>query len=250
MAYVEFLRVRASLAWHAGILAVLTLIALYFGHVTDVDVDGTTHLISGTPVPIWSLATIGMFFAAIFASSQGSSLNRENATRDLSWTKPIPRAVLALQYIAIDIAGIAIMFALTMLAVALVLTRLHMPPTADASMWTLLLLGAGVPVMWYALIQLLTFWFAPGARAVGGIIWPVALLLLGLTKINGPVGAIVRAIDVINPLAYMSGVNVDAHGSHQEAVTTLPLELRPLAVWLFAAVFCAIVIALWPKKEA
>jgi hypothetical protein len=250
MAYVEFLRVRTSLTWHAGVLAMLTLIALYLGHNTHVDVNGTTRMLSGTPVPIGSLAAIGMFFAAIFASSQGSSLNRENVTRDLSWTKPIPRAVLALQYMAIDVAGIVVAFALTMLAVTLVLLRMNMGPVADASMWALLVLGAGVAVMWYALIQLLTFWFAPGARAIAGIIWPVALLLLGLAKIDGPLGAIVRVIDVINPLAYMSGVNVDEHGSHTQAVTTLPSDLRPLVVWMFAAVFCAIVVALWPKKEA
>lgn len=250
MAYVEFLRVRTSLAWHVGILAVITVIALYFGQYNNINVNGATQALAGMTVQIGELAPIGMFFAAIFASSQGASLNRENATRDLSWTKPLSRTLLALQYIALDVSGILIVFVLTMLAVTLVLLRLHMAPAGNSTTGPLLVLGAGAGVMWYALIQVLTFWFPSGARAISGILWPVALLLLGLSKIDGPFGAIVRAIDVINPLAYMDGVKYDSTGASAQAVTMLAPDLRPLAVWLFAAVFCAIVVALWPKKEA
>jgi hypothetical protein len=250
MSYVEFLRVRRSLAWHAGILFAIFLVVLYFAHDSHVEVNGTARLMSGMTIPFGSLAPIGMFFAAIFASSQGASLNRENTTRDISWTKPVPRALLALRFMAIDAAGVVIAFVLTMLCVFLVLLRANIVPVADPTLGTLLVLGAGVAVMWYALIQVLTFWFGTGARAIAGILWPVALLALGLSRIDGPIGAVARAIDVINPLAYMSGVQFSSHGSAQQAVTVLPLELRPLAVWLFAAAFAAIVIALWPKKEA
>jgi hypothetical protein len=104
--------------------------------------------------------------------------------------------------------------------------------------------------MWYALIQVLTFWFPPGARAGGGILWPVAFVMLGLSKVPGPTGAIARMIDIINPLAYMSGVTFDSNGAHQNAVWDLPVDERTLIVWAFAVVFCAIVIALWPRKEA
>jgi hypothetical protein len=250
MAYAEFLRARKSLAWHAAILAALTLAILYFAGDSHVHIDGSVSMTSGMALPLSQLAPIGMFFAAIFASSQGASLNRENATRDISWTKPVPRSVLALQYIAIDVAVIVIAFVLTMLAVAIVLLRAHVTPVVDPEFATLMILGAGVAVMWYALIQLLTFWFPAGARSIAGIIWPVALLALGLARVHGPLGAVTRAIDVINPLAYMSGVQFSSNGTQQQAITTLPLELRPLAVWLFAALFCAIVVTLWPKKEA
>jgi hypothetical protein len=249
MAYAEFLRVRTSMAWHAAILAAITLTLLYFagGHV---HVDGTIAMSTGSTMSFGQLAPIAMFFAAIFASSQGTSLNRENAMRDISWTKPIPRSVLALQYIAVDVAGIIVAFALTMAAIAIVLVRAHITPVADPTLPIMLALGCGVAVMWYSLIQVLTFWFASGARSVAGILWPVALLGLGLGHLDGPFGAIMRGINVINPLAYMSGVHFTASGASQDAVTTLPMELRPLAVWLFAALFCAIAVTLWPKKEA
>ena len=231
MAYAEFLRVRTSMAWHAAILAAITLTLLYFagGHV---HVDGTIAMSTGSTMSFGQLAPIAMFFAAIFASSQGTSL------------------VLALQYIAVDVAGIIVAFALTMAAIAIVLVRAHITPVADPTLPIMLALGCGVAVMWYSLIQVLTFWFASGARSVAGILWPVALLGLGLGHLDGPFGAIMRGINVINPLAYMSGVHFTASGASQDAVTTLPMELRPLAVWLFAALFCAIAVTLWPKKEA
>jgi hypothetical protein len=250
MAYAEYLRVRKSLAWHAGILGIILLFVLYFAHGSQVEVNGTTRLMTGMAIALGPLATIGMFFAAIFASSQGASLNRENATRDLSWTKPISRTLLALQFVAIDVAGVLIAFALTMICVVLALLRAGLTPVVDPTFGTELALGAGVAVMWYALIQLLTFGFGPGARSISGILWPIALLALGLAKVDGPIGVAARAIDIVNPLAYMGGVRFDSTGSHSDAISALPLEVRPLVVWLFAALFTAIVVTLWPKKEA
>src|SRR5665213_1459293 len=98
MVYVEFLRVRRTLKWHLGILAAVTLLVLYFGHDTNLVVNGHSEVFAGMPVPLGALSVIAAFFAAIYASSLGSSLNRENPMRDISWTKPIPRSRIALQY--------------------------------------------------------------------------------------------------------------------------------------------------------
>ena len=250
MAYVEFLRARRALSWHLGILAVVTLLMLYFGHATTIDINGQSAFASGMIVPFGALAPIAMFFAAIYASTAGGSLNRENDTRDLSWTKPVSRTLIALQFVLIDVAAVALVFVLTMLAVLAVLLRLHFVPVADPTLVPQLLLGVGVSVMWYALIQVLTCSFGPGARSVGGILWPVALVGLGMSKVPGTLGVVARAFDVINPLAYMSGVSFDATGAHQNSVSMLPLETRALCVWLFAALFCAIAVAVWPRQEA
>jgi len=250
MVYVEFLRVRRTLTWHLGILAAITLLVLYFGHDTAVNVNGHSELFSGMAVPLGELSVIAMVFAAIYASSLGSSLNRENPTRDISWTKPIPRSLIAAQYIVTDIAAIALVFALTMVAVIIGVLRLHFVPVVDATLVPLLALGLGVSVMWYALIQLLTFWSPPGARSAGGILWPVAFVAIALAKVPGPLGTAARVLDVINPIAYMNGVISDSTGVHQQSLWQQPVEERVLIVWLFAAVFCAVVISLWPKKEA
>jgi len=250
MVYVEFLRVRRTLTWHVGILAAITLLILYFGHDTMVNVNGHSELVSGMTVPLGQLSVVAMFFATIYASSLGSSLNRENQVRDISWTKPIPRGLLAAQYIVTDVAAIALLFALTMLAVIVAILRLQFVPVFDATLVPQLALGLGVAVMWYALIQLITFWFPPGARSAGGILWPVAFVAIALAKAPGPLGIAARALDVINPIAYLDGVISTSTGVHQESLWQWPVEDRALIVWLFAALFCAIVIALWPKKEA
>jgi hypothetical protein len=250
MAYVEFLRARRALTWHLGILAVILLFVLYFGHSTTVTIDGSPKFLAGMGVPLSALTPIAMFFAAIYSSSAGTSLNRENLTRDISWTKPVPRTLMALQFIAIDIVAIAIVFSLTMAAVLVELYRMHFVPVFDAGFGVQLVLGLGVGVMWYALLQLMTCYFGPGARAAVGILWPVALLALGLTKVGGAIGAIAWALDIINPLAYMSGVTFDGHGPHQNSIWNLPAEQSALVVWLFSVFFLAIALAIWPRKEA
>jgi hypothetical protein len=250
MVYVEFLRARRSLTWHLGIMVLMTLVSLYFGHTTSVQVDGQSPFVPGMPVPLGQLATIAMFFGAIYASSAGTSLNRESLTRELSWTKPESRTLIALQYIAVDIAAIALVYAVAILGVVAVLLRLHFVPTLEPGFGADIALGLGVAVMWYALIQVLTCMFGPGARSVGGILWPVAFVALGTAHIGGPIGVVAHALDVINPLAYMSGVTGSEHGVQTNSLWVLPVDERALIVWLFGALFCAIAIALWPRKEA
>ena len=234
MAYAEFLRARrSSLFWHAAIMAAVTLLILYFGTGSNIQVDGHSALFPGMAVPLGQLSVIAMFFGAIYASSSGASLNRENATRDLSWTKPVPRTVLALQFILIDVAGIAIAFALTLVAIVAVLLRLQMVPVLDASFVPETLLALGVSVMWYALIQVLTFALPPGGRSIGGILWPVAFVLLGLASLPGPLGAIARTLDIFNPLSYASGISHDS-GGRGAALAALPVEARLLSAWMFA----------------
>jgi hypothetical protein len=252
MIYVEYLRARTALAWHAGALGVLLLLILSTNHRTAVMVDGHPAVTAGLPIALSWLVPIAVFFGAIYASSVGASLNRENATRDISWTKPIPRMALAAQFVLVDLAGVAIAFTLAMLAAIAVVARIGAVPLFDPPFVPQLVLGLGVAAMWYALIQVLTFWLGSGARVAGGILWPVALIALGIAHVPGPYGALARALDVINPFAYVSGFAVTASGSgHAESMLgSLPVEERALIVWFFTAVFCGIAVTLWPRKEA
>jgi hypothetical protein len=236
MIYVEYLRVRTSLAWHAGILAVLTLLILATNHGTTVIVNGQPAVTNGARISLALLVPIAAFFGAIYASSTATSLNRENGTRDISWTKPISRTMLALQYVLVDLAGVAIAFTVAMLAVFAVVARVGAVPVVDESLVPQLVLGLGIATMWYGLIQVLTFWFGPGARAIGGILWPVALVSLGVAGVPGAYGALARAVNIVNPLAYLSNFSIN--------------EVRVVEVWLFTALFCAIAITFWRRKEA
>lgn len=252
MEYVEFLRVRRSLTWHLGVLGLLTLAVLVFGHHTSINIDSggaSSRLVSGMTVPLGALVPVAMLFAAIYASTAGTSLNREYTVRDLAWTKPVARNLLALRYIAVDVAAVALVFALGILAIVAVLARLGITPVIDTSFFGYAALGLGVSVMWYALVQLATCLLPPRGLALAGILWPVALLDIGLTQVGGSTGAIAHAVAIANPLAYMTGVQFDANGAMDNSVWQLPPDERALAAWCLAALFCALAVTLWPRRQ-
>ncbi|MGA2395927.1 MAG: hypothetical protein ABSH03_21520 [Candidatus Lustribacter sp.] len=254
MEYVEFWRVRRSLLWHAGIVAVIVLVILTLPQVGTVHVvgpGGSTKFAPGAGAPLGMLSTIAAFFAAIYASSVGTSLNRENGTRDLSWTKPLSRTLLALRYILIDLAGVLIAFGIALAAAAVVTTYMHFTPFFDAQAPVQIALGTGVGAMWYGLLQVATCVGPPSARSLAGILWPVAFVVAGLSHLPGSIGAIMRALDVINPLNYMSSTSVDGTtGSATVLQGPMPADERALIVWCFTLAFCALAIYLWPRKEA
>lgn len=255
MEYAEFLRVRRIIRWHLGILAAVLVLALIYGHDMTVNVNdpGGSHLATvatGMRVALAWMAPVGMFYAAIFASSAGGSLNREFGMRDIAWTKPLSRTALALRYVLIDIGAVVLLYALTLAAVAVLLVRFGVTPYVDAAFAPTVLLGCGVSVMWYALVQLLSCRFPPAGVAVGGILWPVALLCLGLADLHNSIGTVARVLDVVNPLAYMNGVNFSSRGAVVESLWRLPADESALIVWGFSVAFCILAIALWTRREA
>jgi hypothetical protein len=263
MVYVEFLRIRRSLMWHAGIISIVAIGIMLLGlnnvH-TDVDINGThqsaSSMVAGMPIPLSVAAGIAAFFGAIFASACGASFNRESLTRDLSWTKPISRTLLALQFALVDLGGVLAAYLFAFLAIVVVMLRYHVAPYADGAFGVELALGVGIGTMWYALLQLITCMFGPAARAMQGVLWPIAFALAGITQIDGTVGRIARAIDVINPLSYMSSSSSTngTHGDYAHVVASpmnaMPSSEKMLFVWFFTIAFTAIAVAIWPKKEA
>jgi len=247
MEYVEILRMRRSLIRHVGILAAIGSIVLAFGgQHASVDINGTSQLMSGMHVPLGALASIAAFYAAIFASSAGTSLNRENETRELSWTKPLSRSSLAVRFIAIDLVGVAIAYAAAIGVIAAVMTHMNIAPFIGDRAVPQLALGLGVGVMWYALIQVVTCMLPPGGRALSGVMWPVVFATGLFAQVPGVLGAIARALNVINPLSYLNLTS----GAHGLLALGMPVEERALIVWGFTLLFCAISVAVWPKAEA
>jgi hypothetical protein len=239
MEYVELLRVRRSLIWNAGILAVVVIGILALGSHSTIHVNGgTTNLAAGASLPVSVLATIGALLAAIYASSIGTSLNRESTTRDISWTKPVSRTMLAIRFVCIDLAGVVIAFAFALILIYLALSYLQISVVGDSHSSGQLVLACGVGAMWYGLLQMVTCGFGPGGRAMAGILWPIALVCQGLAELGGTIGQIVRALDVLNPLSYLNNI---AHAGGEASVGI---------VWLFALVFCVLAVVIWPRREA
>lgn len=252
MEYVEFLRVRNLLKWYGLVLGVSLIGGLAFGHETTINVvgsAGTSHLSPGFAVPLAALVPVAMFLAAIFGSSAGTSLSREFLLRDIAWTKPLSRTLLAARYVLVDLAAMTVLFAATLAVVVAVLQRIDIPTTLTSDLGPQLLLGLGVGFMWYALLQLLTCRLPPAGMSLAGILWPVALFALGLSDSPGWFGALDRALDVVNPLAYMSGVSFTGGDARNLAVWQLPADERAAIVWGFAVLFSAMAIALWQRRE-
>jgi hypothetical protein len=81
---------------------------------------------------------------------------------------------------------------------------------------------------------------------MAGIAWPVALISMSVTNVSGTFGAVMRAIDTVNPFAYLNGTGMDNGVAFSQA----PVEVRAAVVWCFAVLFSAIAVALWTRKEA
>ncbi len=258
MVYIEFLRIRKSLLWHAGIIALIAIGVMLLGAGngnTEVIVNGTSRsasqMVAGIPVPLSVVAGIAAFFGAIFASTCGTSFNRESMTRDISWTKPVSRMMLALQFAIVDVGGVIVAYLVAFAAIVIVMLRYQVAPFFDDAFVVELVLGIGIGTMWYGLLQLITCMFGSGARAMAGILWPIAFILIPLKQLDNGVGTFARIVDVINPLTYLSSTQSHGHVVHIVAAPSgLPSSEKLQLVWLFTVVFTGIAIAIWPKKEA
>jgi uncharacterized integral membrane protein len=146
MLYVEFLRVRKALIWHAGILAAVAIFVMIASMNAKVEVNGSNPQLPLIPFSV--IASGAFFWGAIFASSIGTSLNREFETYVISWTKPISRQMLALQFILLDMAGVTVAYGLAALVITLVLMHFHIPLAMDARFGITLPMTLGAALMW------------------------------------------------------------------------------------------------------
>jgi hypothetical protein len=236
MELVEVYRLRRwAIGWAAALIVLAVPLALTIGH-TTVDVNGTT-LIEGIRLPFEVVAPLAMIFAMAFATFAGLSLNRENETRALSWTKPLSRTAVGLRLMAVDLGALVAMFVLALVVALAVAATAHVTLSPSTELGSLLALSLGIVVMWYALTELLTAPLARPAGAVAGLLWVAALILLALDgKIGGALAPVIALLNVANPLAYLTG--------------GLPYADRAAIVWALALVFGALALAIWSRREA
>jgi hypothetical protein len=254
MELVGFWRARRALLWYLGImLAVVAFVAVVGGHAT-IDVSSgdappsTLHMRAS----LSTLIGIAMFFCAIFASRLGTSLNTENATVELSWTRPIPRAVLAARFIAIDLITLELTFVLTIAGACAVVAGAHGSVVIDPLAGNVGLLAAGVLAMWYAVTLLATAGLRRRGGGTAGLLWPASLVLIGLGEARqaGIIHQLALVVNVVNPLAYLSSmVRISSAAGPMPSVWPLDPSVRTVIVWAFAAVFCTAAVAIWQRRE-
>jgi ABC-type transport system involved in multi-copper enzyme maturation permease subunit len=254
--YVEFLRVRRALIIYAIVIVALTIlntVSLNIGHVHVVDSD--PH-IAKLHIPLTIVLTVAAFGSLLFGTLLAGSLNRERETLALSWTRPIPRERLALNYMLVDLAGVVVAFFITLLvgAVPLVTTHLISRIYVDSDVLTGVVLMLGVTVMWYGIVQAATSWYRGRAGLAVGLSWAffILLLVIGHRGNFGPlVEAVTAALNYINPLAYASSYgSVEGYGMDTTSYLGLPENVRLLASWCIGIAACAVAIFAWKRSEA
>jgi hypothetical protein len=249
MIYREYLVMRKALAWYGGIVLVLMLSNFIWHGTGDVRVSyGTVAAQSGS-------------FAAIFAWIFGVALG--NGSREAArvlWVLPASRLKLALQLIAVDLAGITVAFACEYAATLLLFlfaglrVRAELQGTFDAGYILLSLALAFAVYGWSAVVGML------GRRMpyCGIIAAPALAIWLTIAQSPATIGAILRAPIVANPIAvFNTSIALYAwHHQHAalDAVSTSLLWLG--TTWetpvlaAIAVATCGLAVVLWQRAEA
>jgi hypothetical protein len=246
MIYREFLVMRKALVWFAAVLLVIILIGL------------TTRTIQVGPIDseVGGLASSSGWLAAIFASIFGVALgNGSREAARILWVLPAPRWLLALQVIAVDLAGttVAYVYAYAMLVATLLLAGLHVSAVntggVDVAGIVMALAMAYATYGWSALVGML------GRRVPYCGIIALPALMIWMILAQSP---ILRAASIANPfVVFNAGQVLKSWEGHHFSLDPTTLFLQWLgAFWetpvllVIALATCGLAVAVWQRAEA
>jgi hypothetical protein len=204
-------------------------------------------------------AAFAAFVSLIIATVLGAPFARENDGHlEIALTKPIDRIALALQTVAVDLAGIVAAWAFTvvfLVAVSALFQAPHITFGTNDLMGTILgILGA---FAWYAILCAATSSMKRAYGIVLGLAWPFSIILLALAKADlgtQPILALVHTLAVwigyILPFSYLHfGPAMTVNGSPQgSAAFSAGVEGPVLAALTIG--YIAIAILQWRRVEA
>jgi hypothetical protein len=251
MYYMEFLCVRKTLYWLAGLLAaalgIVSWVIASNGH-------GIPHHVGA--VPVAALMAGATFVSAIIAMIFACALARQNDGHlPLVWTRPISREKYVFTVTLVHLAGIAIAFlmtlaaALSLFAIFGALDALTMGGAAPADSGTLSRM-AFFPLAWYGLVIAITASVRGGAGFMAFGAWIVGSMLVGFDSshlFGGVSGIVINVIDHINPLYYFSS-HFDDNGANKSMVANVDVAVVGLAAIAVAGYAAAL--AQWRRLEA
>jgi hypothetical protein len=254
MFFVEMMRARITLLWTLGGLAALTVSALALWLLWPDQMHIRSH---NDAIAFVVVGWIAAIVTAIIASIVGSSLAVENCEHlEIAWTKPISRTGYAAGIFIVDVACLAIVFAVTfVLAYGMVSLYvggpIHVPFDQDTA-WKMARFML-FPAAWFGIGQALT----SGARgawagAMLGIMWPVFELLSVLA--TRPLGAvwhtILSIVNLANPIGYFPFWEFDDRSSALREFFGYGLTIDTLALAAIAILGVVIAMARWRRLEA
>ncbi len=130
--------------------------------------------------------------------------------------------------------------------------------TAGPSAYRGLLVGFGLALAWYGVVQALSASRKSKSGAVSGFVWPVAFALIAialLTPHGSPLHEVAVALNFVNPLAYLSSASMSVGSTNWNFVGSdlvLPLSIlgRIIGLYVLAAVGMLAAVLQWKRLEA
>jgi hypothetical protein len=244
MYYIELLRTW-RVFWRylivlAGLLLLAAILNAIFQHVESSD--------AGVQYSVGGHAVIVAFICLLFASVAGSSLGRHFDHLDFALTKPRARTVFAANVAGIDVLGLTVFFITT----AVWVIAIHVAAgiahgvVFDAASSFGIALAFGSVLAWYAIVQAVSCGKDASGWAIAGV-WIVALSLnfLGPVPLGPGLNALVGALNLINPIAYLSMVPFEA-----VSAPSVSLAAHTFAIYVIAAGAALIALIRWQRVEA
>ncbi len=248
VAYVEILRLRRALVWYGGVAVLLLVIST----LVSMDRGGG----NGNDLVSWGiLFGVGGYSAMIFGTVIAPSLNKENDGVEMVWTKPIARERIAVSYVLADLIGIVVAgtIAMAVMIAHMMIVHHQFSFAADPRGASIGILALGVAFMWYGLLQVATCWYSGRAGMVVGLSWGVFAILAGLSHVPpGAFHTLVMLLNVINPLAYLTSINItlsNPAGYVETSVFSFELGTRIVIVWIIAFASMAGAVFAWRRLE-
>lgn len=257
MAYYEYLRVRHAFLIFAAIVIGLavTVYAVAEYHsasaVIKIEVDGHhTHDIS-----VVIFTSIAAFATAILASITSTSFNRLRGHLAYAWTRPQSRISMALSLIGVDLAVLLCGFTLVLgVEIACFLLISH---GAIGVRWNGaaadVLRALGFAIMWYAIVQGVSARLQFSGGAIVGISWPVFMIGASLegARFPAPWHEILTAINLFNPMAYLSGTHVSANGDVVlQSFIGFDPAVRVALMYGISLLALSVAVTTWRRMEA
>lgn len=251
MWYIEFLRARKALSIYGLLLLVLFAVAVAFR------VYGTFHRYGAdrfTPEPIESLAAVGAFITAIFATTLATSLAHHVAGHlEIAWTKPVSRDRFIFEILLVDALAIAVAYVATL--ICMIATILVFSGKFPAVFTPLGVARTGLELAFvfafYMVIQAATSGQRRFAGMIAGVTWPVLLIVMATPSMGmpAPITRFFQIINYINPIALLS---VRTTGDTITNMVYLQMWSAPAVFDACALIVVALAIALvrWRRIEA
>jgi len=244
--YKELLRVRHFFVYFAGTIAAIALVCMVIPN-RVLSLGAGAH----PQIPFVFFLVVAGIAASILATILGTSLAAENCAHlEIAWTLPASRIAYAARVLWVDVLAIVALFAFIVLAGLAVIYAhgfgryLVFDPDSGAEV----LRFAAYPLAWFGIAQALTASMRAKAPAYAGLAWPVALALLILYEVplSAPLHAMLRTINLVNPLVYASF----ASGTVTPDLLMLNAAIAAEALAGLAILGIALALAQWQRLQA